>query len=403
MLNNISDKKVKQMSRLKPLNKSSKNQKVFQSMAFIIFCTKHRKIAVSDNIEERRELAVWFPSVYLSSDIKTRITIEESVGLIMSDGNRELTALYKKEQPFDSNITHIVSQSIQLFNFGFTPSVCLVRLHSDNPGLQCCRKTSRIIWLDIEQISDNYFDCFWGPHLNYYRHFDEVFQKLRYSQWMFTTIRPDILEPPTDCDLKVLNSLQITINQMKLFYFDFIEHTFPSVMSILSFKDYLEKYGFKTSEKSMKRLYNAFMENPRDYIYVEELLLALALIDPKSEFNCTRIAFLFRYYDFDRDGYLNKEEFRGMVEDIHRNETSDMIDTIVNDYWFILIPSDRGIDKTQFFECVKNRTIIVSNHLCRHEFRILLKIISTLETRNRGIVSRFKTFVSHYCSKILKK
>ena len=64
------------MSRLKSINKSPKKQKIFHIMAFTIFCPKHRKIAVSDNFEEQKELALWFPFVYLSSDIENRITVE---------------------------------------------------------------------------------------------------------------------------------------------------------------------------------------------------------------------------------------------------------------------------------------------------------------------------------------
>ena len=143
------------MSRLKPINKSSQNQNVFNNMAFVIFCPKHRKIAVSDNFDERRELAVWYPFVYLSSELEKRLTIEEGISLTLSDGNPELMALYKEEQPFESNVFYVLSTSMKEFKFGFTRSVCLVRLHSDNPVLQCCRKTSRIIWLDIERILNN--------------------------------------------------------------------------------------------------------------------------------------------------------------------------------------------------------------------------------------------------------
>ena len=92
-----------------------------------------------------------------------------------------------------------------------------------------------------------------------------------------------------------------------------------------------------------------------------------------------------------------------MIEDIHENETSDMIDSIVNDYWFIINPFEEGIDYDEFWEYVDNQTIIVPDSFCRFENRILLKIISTLETRNRGIVSRIKTFVSHYCSNLFMK
>ena len=275
--------------------------------------------------------------------------------------------------------------------------------------LQCCRKTSRIIWLDIEQIFNNYIDCFWGQQIKFYaRKIDGDFQRLRTHYAIYTT--PFLYDPLPRNDKEVLKSLNINEKQIELFYMDFIEHCFPIyVMCFVSFNEYLGKYGFKTSDKSMKRLFNGFLKigvfifDGENCLAFEELLLGLAHIDPQSIFYSSRIAFIFRYYDVDRDGYLSKEEFREMIEDIHEIETSDTIDSMVNDYWFIISPSEKGVSSAQFLHSVYNRTIIVSDSLCRHEFRILLKIISTLETKNEGIVSHIKKFVSHYSKKILKK
>ena len=397
------------MSRLEPINKRPQKQNVFHNMAFVIFCPKHRKTAFSDQFDEQRGLTVWFPFVYLSSNIEKRITIEESISLILSGDNPELMTLYKEEQPFESNVSYVLSEFKKQFKFGFTRSVCLVRLHSDNPVLQCCRKTSRIIWLDIEHILSNYFDCFWGIQIETYtRLFDEEIKRLRINYRIYTNMLGEI--PLSVSGEEAINSLNITEKQIQLFYIDFIEHCFPTtVMSFFSFKAYFGKYGFKTSEKSMKRLFNGIMlygpnnESRKGCISFKDLLLGLALIDPQSVFNNSRIAFIFRYYDINRDGYLSKEELREMIEDIHENETSDMIDSIVNDYWFVINPFEEGIDYNEFRESVHNQTIIVPDSFCRFENRILLKIISTLETRNEGIVSRIKTFVSHYCSQLFMK
>ena len=289
--------------------------------------------------------------------------MEESIALILSGDNPELLCLYKKEQPFDSNVSFVYNTIIKEYNFGFTRFTCLVRLHSDNPVLQCCRKTSRIIWLDVAQILKDY-TILWGPHFIYHiRAFDREIQRVRTGNYTYNYIIEDPLRE------EVLMSLNVSQKQIQLFYIDFIEHCFPTtVMSFVSFKDYLKKYGFKASEKSMKRLFNSFIRNQYlNYhecrcILFEELLLGLALIDHRSAFNCRRLEFIFRYYDVDRDGYLSKEEFREMVKNIHKKETSDMIDIFVADYWFIISPSDRGIDYRQFSQAVYNETFTPLYH-----------------------------------------
>ena len=72
-----------------------------------------------------------------------------------------------------------------------------------------------------------------------------------------------------------------------------------------------------------------------------------------------------------------------MIEDIHENETSDMIDILVADYWLITSPSDRGVSYMQFYESVLNHNITIYRPLCRIESRILLRITSTLETKKK--------------------
>ena len=376
------------MSRLKPINKSPKKKNVFHNMAFVIFCPKHWKIAVSDNFDERRELAVWLPFVYLSSDIKKRITVEESIALILSDDNTELMELYTREEPYDANVSYVRDINIEEFKFGFTRTVYLVRLHSDNPVLQCCRKTSRIIWLDIEHILNDNIDCLWGPNsLNeYIRQFDSKIQRVRSDYHTQTMIYDNY--GPSMLGKNLLKSLNITEKHIQLFFIDFIEHCFPIiVMSFVSFKDYLGKYGFKTTEKTMKTLFNwlrmdtTFNHYSRSYLGFEDLLIGLACLDPVYIENLSQLELIFLYYDVDGDGYLGKEEFREMIEDIHKNETSDIIDSIVNDYWFAINPFESGVDFGEFLDSVNNQNIRIPRSLYPYKFRILVKIISTLDSK----------------------
>ena len=230
-LNNCRDKRMKQMPRLKPINESPKNQDVFNVMDFTIFCPKHRKIAVSFSYDDPKQ-EIWFPFVYLSSDIKERLTVEESIALILSDGKPQLMAVYKKEQPYDANVSYVCSIKMKEFNFGFTRFVCLVRLHSDNPILQCCRKTSRIIWIDIERIFNNTNDCLWGRLIKYYaRQIDEDFQRLRSDYFMISS--PIIEKHLRVIEEETLKSLNITEKKDPIILHGFHSTVFSDIRYVL--------------------------------------------------------------------------------------------------------------------------------------------------------------------------
>ena len=140
---------------LKPINKSPKNVLVYNCMSYFIYCPKHQKIAVCHNYEINRELAVNLPFIYLSSNIKTKITEEEGLSMILSDGDSLLMAKYKEERPFDTNISFVKYIEIKKSKINFTNLRCFARLHSDNPVLQCCRKTSKIPWMSAKDFQNN--------------------------------------------------------------------------------------------------------------------------------------------------------------------------------------------------------------------------------------------------------
>ena len=69
----------------------------------------------------------------------------EGLSLILSDGDSRLMTNYREERPFDTNIAIEHKFDLKQFKIDFTERWCFTRLHSDNPGFQCCRKTSRIL------------------------------------------------------------------------------------------------------------------------------------------------------------------------------------------------------------------------------------------------------------------
>ena len=388
--------------RFKPINKCPKKRKIFDEMAFYIFCTKHKKIAVCDNIERHKELTIGLPYIYLSPDLKNRMTAEDGVSLILSDGDSRLFAKYKEERPFDTNTLEAFAFQLIQTKFGFTRFVCLVGLHSDNPVLQCCRKTSRIIWLNAEYFPKDFTNIL-GDFLKSTIDFEKLMNDIRMEYGIYSVLCPPFI-PSYSIDGEseydehnILKSFDVTEKQIEFFFFDFIEHCFPAIyMTFLPFKTYLKEYGFVESEKCLQRMFYGFalhLINPDDIALLEgDLLIGLAFLDNGCPSYECRLEFVFRYYDFDRDGYLSEEEFKEMIRDIDTNQTQEVIERIVLDNT-LLNGSPNGMTFEEFYFGVREGWLEGTDRLCRFESQILGKILSDLKNREK---SGFKKRLNQY-------
>ena len=394
--------------RLKPINKFPKNQSVFNCMFYLIFCPKHQKIAICDNPDIHEELAVLPPFVYVSSDYNQRLKEEEGLSLILSDGDSQLLAKYKEERPFDTNVSNVTRIDLEQFEIGYTVFWCFARLHSDNPVVQCCRKTSRILWINVEDFQNDDLNCSWAV-TSKAKEFLKIWDRIRIYNLILTD---SILQwartyrfenEPQNQGQMILKALKVTEKHIDLFLFDFFEHCFPTnVMSFLSFKVYLRKYcEFFVEDKWLKRLFNACADFSTIFgssVKFHSFLIGLSYIDSECPSLRCRVQFIFRYYDINRDGYLSEEELREMVRDIDTNQSQKEIERVVSDNMF-MNESEKGMTFEEFEEFQMNGNWLEGTHgLCRFDFPILRKILSNLENREK---SGFKKRLNQYFRRLL--
>ena len=393
--------------RLKPINKWPKNQSVFNCMSYFIFCPKHQKIAVCDNSDFNRQLAVYLPFLYLTPNIKHRLTEVEGLSLILSDGDSQLMTKYKEERPFDTNNSYVKRIDINQPNIVFTEFMCFTRLHCDNPVLQCCRKTSRILWMSAEDFQNNEFNGLWATILKtneLFAFLDDIriesciFEE-EYLTWAQTY---DFEDEPENRRQMILKELKITKKQIHIFFIDFIEHCFPlDVLTYVSFKDYLRKfYHFSVDDKYLRRLFNSCAHNSINlgsFLCFEGLLICLAYLDFECPSNEYRLQFVFGYYDFDRDGYLSEEELREMVRDIDTNQSQEEIERVVSDNMF-MNESEKGMTNEEFYMRVHENWLVGTDKLCRFDYPILKIILSDLEIKEK---SGFKKRLNQYFRRLL--
>lgn len=180
-------------------------------------------------------------------------------------------------------------------------------------------------------------------------------EKGAYSEYTLReAIRYQPRDSPRTYQEEMLKSCHFERGDILRLYSDYVQHCFPSQnMNLVSFKDYMLKLGyesqaptsltstFKTSSSSSSRidvtsiiansaggginshdmhsLYRAFKLNRMPYVTFHELLLGLAAMDRSTAHGGRsgelRCGYIFRYYDANKDGYLNIQELRQMAYD----------------------------------------------------------------------------------------
>src|SRR5699024_1975206 len=124
-------------------------------------------------------------------------------------------------------------------------------------------------------------------------------------------------EQHVDKEREQLSALLVNLSQhdRERLYADYIEHCFPSFyLSRDSFLMYMAKHEIEIRTQVAVRYYAAFRIRAKHYMTFTELLLGLAAIDLRTDHKEARYKFVFRYYDSDKDGALNRNEFKRMYE-----------------------------------------------------------------------------------------
>ena len=370
---------MKKLFNFRPINKWPKNKKVFDIISFVIFCPKHKQIAVN-TYRSQNDFAVGLPFVHISSYIKIDPLIEDTICLILSDGDSELMAKYKEVLPFDRNVSEVLSLRLRQFKFGFTRYMCFVRLHSDNPGLKCCRTNSRIDWYSAKINEFNKIENrwkFWEPTIGaFVLHFSCCY--IGMNRNAYKIIQDHTPNSGTyyskfeqsNENLAILKSLNITEKDIHLFFIEFIEHCFPSVhLSWQSFHYFLHNLGIILPNYLIGVIMNFKRSS---HLSFENFLIALICMDPHCPHSKSRLKLIYRYYKYVRR--LKEKDLREMFEEIHRNDSIVVIDGMVADYMALKDISSNGLTYNDFEKGVISGTIEGTDRLFRLKFPLFRRI-----------------------------
>lgn len=253
----------------------------------------------------------------------------------------------------------------------------------------CCKNTNRIRWITPNNLLNSFWPNLWGPELI-------EFVKLSLTPPIQTQIYEFSLEeafffvprePPRNMEELILRTSHITEKDVERLYSDFIEHCFPSFYQALeSFKCYMEKYGFDKNDNRLPLLFNAFNFYANGFLSFHELLLGLAAIDPNTIHDEWRARFIFRYYNVDGSGYLNKKQMRKMVMDINPNLKENEIDAKLSEAFEQCgatdINGELKICENNFIAAIGSHRFRGTSKLCRSSDAIFLRISRIIAARN---------------------
>ncbi|KPM06823.1 serine/threonine protein phosphatase-like protein 6 [Sarcoptes scabiei] len=140
---------------------------------------------------------------------------------------------------------------------------------------------------------------------------------------------------------------KFTENDVVKIYSDFVQHCFPAMhMPFCSFLEYFKLMDFfhkhsdteqddllTTDEIFKDETYNEFLWNlfrsfslrKKPSLSFNEFLLGLAALDPKTPTVQLRCTYIFRCFDRDSDGFLNRNEFDRFKSDLQKKLALDSV------------------------------------------------------------------------------
>lgn len=338
---------------------TSLDGRLHDCVVVLIFCAKHRNIAVSST---RREHIVWTPFMQLAEGISWKEGTLDCIQRIFRTDAEQSEADAGKEMPkFDLSCFEVTR--IQLPSVNVITRICQLVTLKEGNSFKCCTKTANIEWMPLatlakETPSDS--KCtHWGPELQLWcnklekalsatsektkEHTLVVLHERNIQQEIFKYFAS---EQKNLAEHKALLGIKLKHTHAAEVYEDYLKHCYPSLyMHCDSFSMYLSKYLMKpgeekhTSIKSKKthchfpeqdpragKLFDLFCTTDKHYLSYKQLLIGLVVMDPNCKDKCElRIRFLFRYYANGKPSFT-ESEFKLIVADLHPNGKNDCLE-----------------------------------------------------------------------------
>ncbi|KAI2800517.1 hypothetical protein BLOT_011903 [Blomia tropicalis] len=359
----------------------------YDCIAFVIHCTKHSKVAVFSTPRKEQ----WLPFTPLPPNKTWNECAAIGTIIILSGGEKDKFLSLKSHPPFSRvelmNVFRLQLPHTQRFLTRLIYYIPLNQTAVSEKSFKCCQSTKSTEWESIESVARGEMKHPLGPELAKFsklalKQFSQHFSEYRLSQ-AFKFVPRD---PPQNSEETILKSVGITVTDVERLYVDYLNHCFPSsYCSFDSFQHYMEKYGFETDRTRMAGLFRSFQRQNHSFLTYHEFLIGLALMEPSIKHIDLRTRFIFRYYDENGDGTLNKEELSNMIRDMYPKETKSGLELKEQEAQRILRGSgtskEFSVNFERFQTMVNEKKFRGTGTLCRSSKPIFSQILYQIASR----------------------
>ena len=248
---------------------TSYGNSLFDSVCVLIWCTRHKKLALKRLSDTK---GLWLPS----APIRTALGWYECAQILIKETLRTSEGKSKHAYPSYSppKLVNVLRIQIPKYCEFITRVMFYTELTYDTKYARiCCADTQQLPWYSPESLIGGHVNDLWGPEPSLFA------QIIRNNTWdkcgYVEILIKDILlfcprERPQYIQEEMVKSAAFTESDIFEAFGDYIQHTYPSqYMSLHSFTEYMTRFHMKPSLMAMHSIWEA---NASLYLVVRDIV-----------------------------------------------------------------------------------------------------------------------------------
>ena len=370
-------------------NLSNIGTSVYDNCCFLIYCDRHQNILLTKGTKK------FMPHAQLlASKPWYECSLEAALGIVLGKVISDIQMEhYKQNPPFKQFVlAQIFRYQLPQSERFLTRLIFLVTLQTSK--IQCCRSTNICRWYSISEAVASELST-WGPEVSFYANICmsgnvkilntvEEYSLQDAYKYMNESFEDDQHIDRHQEELSVLLA-NLSTHDVERLYAEYIEHCFPSFFITRdSFLIFMTKHEIETRPQVALRYFSAFRSRGKHYMEFSELLLGLAAIDSRTSHAEARLKLVFRFYDYDKDQLLNKNEFRRMYEHMHPKQSSineKRVREEMQKFGHTKVHGHQVITFDEFKRIIGSHAFRGTSRLCRSEISPFTRITRSLAAR----------------------